>query len=235
MKKELKIHHIGCTHMTHDQLNIPKDTDLLIHSGDWANYRDEVKNELECKQFIEWVGKELSHIPYKIFVPGNHNTFECNNLKYARGLWKEVGVELLIDEHIEVEGYKIFGSPYTPSFGNWAFMADRGKLYKRWCNAIDDDVDILITHGPPKGILDLNGDMNQVGDSALLTRIQTLYNLKLHTFSHIHSNSNQRNTGVLYRDGVYYSNGSVVMDGELYKSKFNGNTITIKDKELWLR
>gem|GEM_PF-4629050 len=29
--------------MTHEQLDIPKDTDLLIHSGDWSNYRDVVK------------------------------------------------------------------------------------------------------------------------------------------------------------------------------------------------
>ncbi len=232
MKKKLKIHHIGCTHMTHEQLDIPKDTDLLIHSGDWSNYRDVVKNEIECKQFVEWVGKELSHIPHKVFVPGNHNVFEFENLKWSRRMWEKVGVKLLIDEHVEIEGYKIFGSPYVPTYGDWVFMADRGKLYKRWCNAIDDDIDILITHGPPKGILDLNCNLQPTGDSALLTRIQTLHNLKLHMFSHIHSNSEQRNTGVLYRDGVYYSNAAVVKDGEKYKAKYNGNTFILENNKI---
>ena len=50
-------------------------------------------------------------------------------------------------------GIKIFGSPYTPTFGHgWSFNKDRTKLERIWRNIIDEGVDIVITHGPPKGI-----------------------------------------------------------------------------------
>jgi hypothetical protein len=50
-------------------------------------------------------------------------------------------------------GLKIWGSPTTPLYGG-AFglssAADRPSLYEK----IPKDVDILVTHGPPYGILD---------------------------------------------------------------------------------
>ena len=61
----------------------------------------------------------------------------------------------LEDSGIEIDGVRFWGSPWTPNFMDWAFMLDRDELlYQKW-KAIPEHTDVLITHGPPKGIGDL--------------------------------------------------------------------------------
>lgn len=231
----MKIYHIGCTHQVHDKLSIPEDTDILIHTGDWSNSRDITYNSEEFFKFRAWVEKKLSHIPYKLFVPGNHSVFEYHNESLARTLFKEIGVHFLVDKAVEIEGIKFYGSPFVPRMGDWVYMAERGKLHKRWSN-IPIDTDVLITHGPPKGMLDLTEQydhtLTQEGDQALKTIIKkNLHKLKLHMFSHIHSNSAVTNNGVLFREGVFYSNASVVKDGQRYIKCYDGNEFIIEKDE----
>ena len=63
-------------------------------------------------------------------------------------------VHYLCDSGLEFEGLKIWGSPYTPTFGKWNFMRNRGDEIKKHWDLIPSDVDILVTHGPPYGIFD---------------------------------------------------------------------------------
>ena len=56
---------------------------------------------------------------------------------------------------VSLEGISIFGSPYTPHFVGNAFQ------YKQWnekmiWDQLPSQVDLLVTHCPPAGILDLN-------------------------------------------------------------------------------
>ncbi len=53
-----------------------------------------------------------------------------------------------------IEGLKFYGSPWQPTFHNWAFNLDRGEEIKKVWDKIPNDTDVLITHGPPFGILD---------------------------------------------------------------------------------
>ena len=71
----LRIWHTGCTHMAHEELKVP-DVDILLHSGDYTNSGIEHQNFHELEIFLNWISK-LS-IPYKIFTPGNHSTYEYN-------------------------------------------------------------------------------------------------------------------------------------------------------------
>ena len=221
----MKIWHISDTHTYHDLLKIPDGIDMVIHSGDCSNPRDPYNNEPEVREFIDWY-KELP-IKYKIYVAGNHDTsiekrlvvkqdFEDNNIIY------------LENESIVIEEIKIFGSPHTPQFGNWAFMKERTKLERFWRLAIDEDVDIIVTHGPPKGILDKSYDrennIEACGDKSLLNRIlevQPAYSL----FGHIHNNKDIVNAGMqkLSICDTFFSNGSVVTDGRFGKLSSNGN------------
>lgn len=86
---------------------------------------------------------------------------------------------------IELEGVKIWGSPITPTFFNWAFNRDPGADIQKYWNKIPEDTDILVTHGPAYGILDLSRNQH-VGCKDLLEKIKKLSNLKLHCFGHIH-------------------------------------------------
>jgi len=92
--------------------------------------------------FNTWLG-ELPH-RHKIVVPGNHEFFlEADPVK--RSLLSNATV--LINEDIEIDGLRIWGSPVTPSYGGafgLSLTADRRRLYAQ----IPKDTDVLITHGP---------------------------------------------------------------------------------------
>ena len=79
-----------------------------------------------------------------------------------------------------------FFSPYQPEFCDWAFNlpANSPQIKQVW-SKIPDDVDVLITHGPPAGILDKTFDGIRVGCPQLLQRIKQVKR-RLHVFGHIH-------------------------------------------------
>jgi hypothetical protein len=58
-------------------------------------------------------------------------------------------------ELIEIEGVRIFGSPYSPYFVGNAFQYSQHRDKVIW-NHIPEQVNLLVTHCPPFGILDLN-------------------------------------------------------------------------------
>jgi Icc-related predicted phosphoesterase len=225
----LRILHVSDTHTYHDLLKIPSGLDVIIHSGDCSNPRDPYNNEPEVRDFIDWY-KELP-IKYKIYVAGNHDTSIEKKLVTKKD-FEEAGIIYLENESVTIEGIKIFGSPHTPNFGNWAFMKERTKLERFWRLAIDEDVDIVVTHGPPKGVLDKsydkNHNMESCGDKSLLNRIlevQPAYCL----FGHIHNCKDIINAGMqkLSICDTWFSNGSVVTDGKFGKLSSYGNIIEI--------
>jgi Icc-related predicted phosphoesterase len=225
----LKIHHISDTHNQQwDKLNIPSDTDILIHSGDATNSRDRLSNSVEWGAFVKWY--ESLPIPIKIFVPGNHDATCYFENKRVRDMCKDAGIEYLNKDSFSVYGLNFWGDAMTPEFGTWYFSAPRAKMAKHW-DMIPDDTHILITHGPRKGHLDLSSMRNELyycGCSALGTKIDKMEHLKLHCFGHIHDNSTCFNTGIKERNGIIYSNGAAVKDGEFGKGiHYHGNTFVL--------
>ena len=125
----MKIWHISDTHGFHNQLVIPEGIDLVIHTGDASNYLDPYSNEPEVRKFIDWY--EQISIPNKIFIPGNHDTSIERGLVRASDFISR-GIHILNHDWMDVNGIKIFGSPYTPTFGQWAFMKSRETLDRDW-------------------------------------------------------------------------------------------------------
>jgi Icc-related predicted phosphoesterase len=221
----MKIWHIGDTHTYHKLLEIPEGIDMVIFSGDCSNPRSPYNNEPEVRDFIHWF-KTLP-IKYKIFVAGNHDSSIESKL-VTKEDFEAYNIIYLENEDITIEGLKIWGSPHTPTFGNWCFMKQRSKLDKVW-KSIPDDTDIVVVHGPPKGILDLaysrNHELEFCGCSALKKRILNMPNLKLVCFGHIHNNDDIINAGTvkLSRQDTIFSNGSVVTDRKFGTLSSNGN------------
>ncbi len=162
-----KIVLISDTHNYHRKITVPE-CDILIHAGDATSTGE----EHQMRDFAAWL--EQQPATHKLFVPGNHErTFE-RNLPLSKTWFEEEcpSGKLLIHEYIEVEGLKMFFSPFTPTFYNWAFMRDRGRhIGVKW-DDIPNGLDFLVTHGMPHGILDWTpyGD-GHVGCEELLKAI----------------------------------------------------------------
>ena len=194
---------ISDTHNQNGKLNIP-DGDILIHAGDALM----AGNHIELVRFNSWFSA-LKH-KVKIFVAGNHDRIFEDSPAEAKALLDD-SIIYLQDESVEVCGLKFYGSPWTPIFYDWAFNLERGEeMAKRW-RQIPDDTDILITHGPPRGINDVvrgeNGTIRNEGCDELLERInelKLLRRLKLHVFGHIHEGY-----GIINRDEVVFVNASI--------------------------
>lgn len=170
----MKIVCISDTHGLHNQVKVP-DGDLLIHAGDLTNsgtYKEAISA-------LNWISN-LPH-KHKVVIAGNHDfCFEKGSMPIPDG------VTYLENSGVEIEGFKIWGSPITPWFRDWAFNRHRGEEIKKYWDMIPDDTNILITHGPPEGFGDMNLEGKTVGCKDLLFRIEQLNDLNLHIFGHIH-------------------------------------------------
>lgn len=176
----MNITFISDTHGKHEEIQIPKDTEMLIHAGDISN----VGTLQEVRTFLEWYDK--IEVKYKIFIGGNHDFFLEQNAPLFEVLLMDYPTLIYLEnEEKEIGGIKLWGSPITPWFHNWAFNRHRGTDIARYWEQIPEEVDILITHGPPMGYGDklFNGDL--VGCEGLLQAVQKI-KPAIHVFGHIH-------------------------------------------------
>lgn len=204
---------IDCISDLHGCKPVLQGGDLLIVAGDLTP-RD---NLYEYENFFEW----LAHQQYKkkILIAGNHDgLLEKRSAKEVANELCRMGAdnfEYLCDSACEFEGYKIYGSPWTPTFCDWHFMKDRGEPIKEMWDLIPDDTEILITHGPPFGIQDQVKYSSKAkegkfaGCEELRNAIDhRLKKLKLHVFGHVHEGY-----GKVIVNGVIHVNASI-MDEE---------------------
>jgi len=216
----MKILAISDTHGQHK--NFAKEyfegIDMIIHAGDESNFRELAFNEREWFDFLEWYS-ELN-VKYKVLIAGNHSAYLSKfGRRIKEDLYRDNNIVYLEHESTKIEGINIFGSPYTPTFGQWHFMKDRSKLDDYW-KQVPDDTDILVTHGPPKTILDLSlsrdRELEFCGDAALLRHITERIKPAYSIFGHIHNVENIVNAGTKTMAGLdtTFMNVSCVTDGK---------------------
>ena len=192
----MKICCISDTHQHHKKINMPSDVDMIIHAGDFT-YHGELE---EVMKFLNWY--EEQGAKYKLLVCGNHEVVISQQFDLLKTLCDDKGIQLLHNTHTVIEGFTIFGSPYSKKFGRWAYMADEADLGRMY-DTILPDTDILITHGPAYKQLDFCPG-GHVGSTALEHRITELTNLKLHVTGHIHESR-----GTLIKDGKLTVNAAI--------------------------
>ncbi|MEX2475284.1 metallophosphatase domain-containing protein [Marinobacter sp.] len=179
---------ISDTHSMHRQIQVPEG-DILIHAGDCLG----VGTLEELEDLDSWFAEQPHR--HKILIAGNHDWCFQDEPQDARALVQNA--HYLQDSSFELEGLTFWGSPWTPVFFNWAFNLERGeRMAERWAQ-IAAGTDVLITHGPPAGILDAvptaTGFLN-VGCEDLTRAVETLAP-KLHIFGHIHEGYGQQQIG----------------------------------------
>lgn len=218
---------ISDTHGKHREMSINNSADMIVSCGDESNKYNWVENQLEFNSFVDWFC-ELP-IKHKIMIAGNHSA--ALTKKYNKDMLKDMGIIYLEDSSIEIEGRTIFGSPWSPTFNNWHFMKSREKLGVFWDKLLFEGIDLLITHSPPKGILDtsLGSDrvLRQVGCKGLFKAVMK-YKPKHHAYGHIHNQKDIINFGTRILGETQFHNCSAVTDGQFSKPPTNPKGITIK-------
>jgi len=187
---------ISDTHTFEDRITVP-DGDVLIHAGD-ATITGTVA---EVSAFGAWL--ESQPHKHKIVIAGNHDwLFERDNA-HAR-LLIEPWAHYLQDSMVEITGVRFYGSPWQPRFQDWAFNVNRGRAIA-WKWRLIPKCDVLITHGPPWGVLD------QVIDGALHLGCEELGHAvgrvkpRVHVFGHIHGGYGERRAP----NGIHFINASI--------------------------
>jgi predicted phosphodiesterase len=192
--------------------------DLLIHAGDLMNSG---YDENDVWEFLDWFDKQEQYKGH-VFIAGNHDRYFENKPDETKNILREYPyITYLQDNSFTYvseesnEPCKIYGSPWQPEFYNWAFNLPRNgeELQNKW-NNIPEDIDILISHGPPWGHLDVTpyGNLN-VGCELLRVRLDEL-KPKIHVFGHVHSGY-----GYKFHEGTHFINASVLNERYDYKNK----------------
>lgn len=184
------------THGKHRSVNVPE-CDIVLHAGDVSHFGDKAA----VHDFVEWLYEQPAR--YKVFIAGNMDYFAEAHESLLRSMLPP-GVFYLQNESLTLGGITLYGAPQTPRYHNTAFNVNRGKALAAYWQHIPDDTDILITHGPPYGILDTTRYGEQVGDRMLAEHVLRV-SPKLHLFGHIHEASGQHET-----DRTRYVNAAIV-------------------------
>jgi Icc-related predicted phosphoesterase len=187
------------THCRHHSIRLPKG-DVLLHAGD-ITYRG--KKE-EVVDFLNWFKKQ--NFRHKIFIAGNHD-FYFEKAK-AEELEQLIPKEIIYlnDSGTEIDGIKIWGSPITPWFYRWAFNRHRGEEIRKHWDLIPPDTNLLLTHGPVYGFLDMVINEQHAGCKDLLRTVLTI-KPKAHVFGHIHEAY-----GSITRSGIKFINACSLND-----------------------
>jgi len=177
---------ISDTHGLHDQLDLPTDCDVLVHAGDLLN-----QGKLaELKLAAEWINYQATRFRHVVLIAGNHDFIfeafmkENEEARLRKDFFPSRNVHYLRDSGVTIDGVNFYGSPWQPWFYDWAFNAQRGPDIKKYWDMIPQDTDILVTHGPPKNILDRVG-YQSVGCEELDKAIMRV-RPEIHVFGHIH-------------------------------------------------
>ena len=165
---------------THGKEPVLPGGDILFHTGDLTvhGFRSEIFKALN------YLHEQKDKYKHVVLIPGNHDFFAERHPEAFRKACDAAGLNLLINESLELEGLKIWGSPATPWFHDWAFNYKIDEITKIW-QKIPENLDILLTHGPPYGMLDYTMFSQHAGCVELRDQVIEKAPM-IHAFGHIH-------------------------------------------------
>jgi Icc-related predicted phosphoesterase len=200
---------ISDTHSREKKIKMPKlktgsgIKNILIHCGDFSY------NRRSFNDFLNWYA-EVPGYDYRVLIAGNHD-------EIVRDMGRDEMMQIcgildiiyLQDSSITIEGIKFHGSPWSVTFGDWAFMMDDFELDQHW-QKIPDDTNVLIVHGPAYGKCDKveqNIPNRHVGSRTLEMRTRDLKDLKFLFSGHIHDSG-----GEINQDGHFLTYNASIMN-----------------------
>lgn len=185
---------IAATSDLHGHLPVVPNCDVLVIAGDIgpptkAYHYDPVRRQAWLREeFLPWC--QAQPAGQVVFIAGNHDI--GIQKEGISGITTFPRVHYLQDSGVTIRGVRFWGSPWTPTFNNWAFMDDDDELANKWLK-IPHDTDVLITHGPPYGRADQNQGGEHCGSRSLMQwRTEATRLPRMHFFGHIHEGAGQQ-------------------------------------------
>lgn len=186
----MKVAAISDTH-NHKLSSILKDktADLLVIAGDVLGHG----GMDEWGRFLRMIPEIRGQFKHVVYTPGNHDIYVQYNESLCQVDLDKLGVTLLIDDLVTIDNKLIYGSPWTPRFGGWAYMLEENEIKAKW-DKVPAGLDLLITHGPPFGILDMTDGRYSLDKKGIHVGCKHLRNLvsdlgiapRHHVTGHIH-------------------------------------------------
>jgi len=228
-KNSVRIVFISDTHAEHEKHGDLPNGDILIHAGDFTKTKKPPKAE-EYTNFIDWFsGQPHEH---KIVISGNRENlmdtdtmlkndstadFDMNQIQnYIKSM---SNINYLEDnEHVIDIGngagkqqIRLYGTPWTRLHGKpgKAFQLPESELKEKW-EKVPSNIDILISHMPPHGILDA-----KAGCPELLKSVTERVKPRIHVFGHIHTAyGNKIQDEILYINAASMKRKATGADGD---------------------
>jgi predicted phosphodiesterase len=213
---------VCCISDTHGYLpqELPE-ADMLLHAGDLTHHNDmQDQAAFMNTKFYPWWKEQKARLKY--FIAGNHDfVFE----EFPALLNKDVFEDYLQDDYasalvdmrlprVDFDAPTVWGTPRTPTYGRWAFMGSEMFLEHKFF-VIPDNTDIILSHGPPHGILDKNLAGEHCGSKALMNRVNEI-KPKLVVFGHIHEGRDDESVFV-------NEHGTTFVNASIMNGQFNPN------------
>ena len=187
-----------CISDTHGQNHLPENmppADVLVHAGDLTSM-GKLSELVEAAKWLDQMAMKYENV---IVIAGNHDFIleafmkEGKEKELRERIFRDRSVHYLRDSGITIRGRYFYGSPWQPNFCDWAFNEERGLVIKKHWDMIPMYTQVLVTHGPPMGILDRVGN-EHVGCADLRIRVGEV-KPTVHVFGHIHNSYGLRNIG----------------------------------------
>ncbi len=184
--------------------------DMIIHAGDCSHF-----GSLEANiAFLKW----FNELPYrfKIMVAGNHDfAFQLKSKEFQSSL-KNTEVIYLEDSYVTLDGFTVFGSPWTVGNNGWAFeQFFEYKIEEIYASTIPSNqkLDIIVSHAPLKGYMDVTKRQGNTGPVEIHYGTDAMLGLvekkkpRLVVFGHVH---NQYGKSVM-------ENGTTLVNASIFK------------------
>lgn len=187
---------ISDTHGEHEKLGVLSG-EVLIHCGDMSNLFDSRVDDLE--RLDDWFGRQRFDL---ILCTGGNHDFALQE-RSGSGSNPFENAVYLEDRSYVHDGVTFYGAPWIPDLRDQAFFKGPRELARKW-SAIPRGTDVLITHVPPAGRLDVSSRGFQLGCPHLLGRVRAV-SPRVHCFGHVHASS-----GVMEVGRTVFINAAVV-------------------------